>query len=183
MGDLLRREMRNRTEFGIKIQDLMHSGNLVPDEIASEVLMVRLNKEDCANGFVLDGYPRTVEQAKFLLNTISDISKAIYISCDDEYLLERMTARRICSGCDRIYNLAVSPPKFEGVCDSCGAVLIQRSDDNETVVKERITIYHELTMPVVNFFEEENCLITINGDGNIEDISIAIFAALDAVSF
>jgi adenylate kinase len=180
-GDLLRHEMKNKTELGGKIHEAMETGNLVPDPYVVQVLAARLSKKDCRDGYVLDGFPRTVTQAHLLVNLTDndDVDKAIYISCSDEHLLARLTARRICPNCDRIYSVVVSPPNTENVCDICQAKLIQRPDDKEVIVADRIAIYHKMTEPVIDYFEKEGLLVRINGEGNIEDISKAIFTALE----
>ena len=177
-GSLLRHEIQTQTELGAKIERIMESGNLVSDQYVAEVLVSRLNKDDCANGFLLDGFPRKLNQARALSFLAGDIDRVIYIDCSDRLLLERMTTRRICSDCDSIFNVITFPPKVEGVCDKCNATLVQRPDDNEAAVAERIAIYHKMTQPVIKYFEQEGILVRVCGEGNVDDISQAIFAAL-----
>ena len=179
-GSLLRHEIQTQTELGIKIEHIMESGNLVSDQFVAEVLVTRLNKDDCAEGFLLDGFPRTLNQAKALSVLAGDIDRVIYIDCSDHLLLERMTTRRICSDCESIFNVVTFPPKIEGICDKCGATLVQRPDDNEVAVAERIAIYHKMTEPVIEYFEKEGLLVRVSGEGDVDDISQAIFKALES---
>ncbi|MCL2874553.1 MAG: adenylate kinase [Defluviitaleaceae bacterium] len=178
-GNLLRHEIQMQTELGLEVEDMMKSGSLVPDRFVEEVLMTRLKKDDCANGFLLDGFPRTIDQAKSFDGIVREVDHVIYVDCSDSLLLERMTTRRICSNCNSIFNVVTFPPKIDGICDNCGAELVQRPDDNEVSVAERIAVYHKMTEPVIEYFEEKGLLIRVRGEGDVDDISNSIFAALE----
>jgi len=178
-GNLLRQEIQMQTDIGLAVEDMIKAGSLVPDECVKEVLDIRLRQDDCANGFLLDGFPRTIDQAKAFDEIVREVDHVIYVDCSDSLLLKRMTTRRICSNCNSIFNVVTFPPKVDGVCDNCGAKLVQRPDDNEVAVSERISIYHKMTEPVIEYFEEKGLLVRVSGEGNVDDITNAIFEALE----
>ncbi len=155
MGDIFREIMKKDSSFGEKIRGYVGKGLLVPDEIVIEVLEKRLNKISKGKGFILDGYPRTVEQAK-KLETITEISVIILLVVPDWIIIERLSTRRICKDCGTVYNILFLKPKVEGVCDSCGGTLYQRSDDNPEVIKRRIEVYTAQTKPILQLFKEKN---------------------------
>ncbi len=166
-GDLFREHLKNQTEIGKQVQDFLNSGKLVPDEITIEILKQRITQEDCIKGFILDGFPRTIPQAKALAK-ISNIDVVTNLNIPEEILIEKACARRVCKDCGDIYNLAdvnqngiIMPgmfPKEEGKCDKCGGELIQRKDDNEATIKERLEIYKRETEPLINFYKKQGIL-------------------------
>jgi len=174
MGDILREEVAKKTPLGEKVNVYMSKGELVPDEIVIEVLKKRLQEADCTNGFILDGFPRTLNQAKALDNMLSElnlkIDAVIYIEVPDEEIMKRLSLRRTCKVCGRIYNLHYNPPKQDGKCDVCGGELIIRNDDKPEVIKNRLKVYNEQTKPLVNYYETHKLLIRINGVNTIDKV-------------
>lgn len=159
-GDLLRGEMKAGTELGKKAQDIMASGGLVPDELVNDMLVARIQRPDCREGFLLDGYPRTVEQAKFLDRLLEErgLGQPVVFHLDvpADVVVGRITARRQCSTCNRIYNTLYQPTKVEGICDFDGGSLFTRKDDNEQTVRERMHAYETLTNPVIEHYRSGN---------------------------
>lgn len=153
MGDIFREIMKEDTALGKKVKSYVEKGLLVPDEIVVDVLKHRLTKVSAGKGFILDGYPRTLEQAK-ILGDIAKIDVIILLMVPDWIIIERLSTRRICKNCGAVYNIRFLKPKVEGVCDKCGGPLYQRSDDTPEVIKKRIQIYEEQTKPILQFFEE-----------------------------
>ena len=178
-GDLLREETNNKTELGLKIIDIMNSGGLVSDDIVSALLAKRIKKDDCKKGYILDGYPRNVSQAEGLNDITGGIDKVILISVEDDKIIERMAGRRSCPKCAQMYHIKYNPPKSEGICDSCGAELIQRKDDNEQTVKNRLEVYHSNTAPVIEYYRQKGLVCEFNGEGEIEKISREIINTLE----
>lgn len=178
-GDLLREETASKTELGLKIIDIMNSGQLVSDDIVTTLLKKRIAKDDCKKGFILDGYPRNVAQAEGLEDVVGTIDKVVLIDADDSVIVERMSGRRGCPKCGQMYHVKYNPPKVEGKCDSCGAELIQRKDDNEETVKNRLSVYHTTTAPVVDFYEKKGLVLKINGVGDIDEISNTLIKSLE----
>jgi adenylate kinase len=169
-GDLFREHLKNETEIGMKAKDIMASGQLVPDEITIEIVKERLGRGDCNNGFILDGFPRTVPQAE-ALQGIVEIDVVSNLVIPENILIEKACARRICKDCGDIYNIAdirregvIMPPmnpKIEGKCDKCEGDLIQRKDDNEETIKDRLEVYKNETQPLIDFYRDKNLLIDI----------------------
>ncbi|MCD6381521.1 MAG: adenylate kinase [Candidatus Aenigmarchaeota archaeon] len=157
-GDLLREEVSKGSELGKKAKEYMDKGELVPNEIVLEILKQRLQQPDCEKGFILDGFPRNLEQAK-ILDEITEIDKVIYLDVPDEIIIERLSNRRICKKCGAIYNLKTMPPKVPGKCDICGGELYQREDDKPEVVKNRLVVYRENTTPLINYYKEKGILV------------------------
>lgn len=178
-GDLLREQMKQGTELGKKVSEIMNAGGLVSDEIVSAMLAERIKADDCKNGYILDGYPRNVSQAEGLDAITGPLDKVVCIDVDDSIIVDRMTGRRGCPKCGAMYHVKYNPPKEEGICDVCGEVLIQRKDDNEETVKNRLNIYHETTAPVINYYDEKGLLVKINGVGDIDEIFNAVVNALE----
>jgi adenylate kinase len=178
-GDLLRENIKNLTEIGKKAKEFMNEGKLVPDEIVIEVLKQKIYSTDCENGFILDGFPRTIEQAK-ALQEITNIDLVLNLNLPEDILIEKICARRVCENCGDIYNIAdinrsgvkMPPmnPKKEGICDKCNGKLIQRDDDNEIIVKERLEIYKKQTKPLIDFYKEKNKLKEIYIKGPPEEM-------------
>lgn len=178
-GDLLRDEINLKTELGLKIIDIMNAGQLVSDEIVGQLLSNRIKKDDCKNGFILDGYPRNVTQAEGLPSIVGEIDRVVLITVDDELIIERMVGRRGCPKCGQMYHIKNNPPKQEGICDECGTALEQRKDDNEETVKNRLLVYHTSTSPIIDYYKNKGLLLEINGVGNIDKISEQLIDALE----
>ena len=157
-GDLLRDEIRRDTELGRTASEIMKAGKLVPDEIVADMVRARLSQPDCANGFILDGYPRTVPQAHLLDKVLADLGLTldcvVYLKVDDEVILKRLTARVSCKDCKAIYNRLFMPPKQEGICDACGGELIQRADDSLETAQNRLKVFYEQTSPLLDLYRE-----------------------------
>ncbi|MCP4179436.1 MAG: adenylate kinase [bacterium] len=167
-GDIFRKEIKNGTELGKKAKAYVESGGLVPDELVADMVTKRLSEEDCEKGFILDGFPRTLNQAELLKNTIKNINKeidaVIYFQAGDELLLKRLTARLMCRDCGGNFNKIFSPPKIEGKCDICKGELYQRKDDSLETAKSRLELYHKETAPLVDFYEKEKILYSVNSE-------------------
>ena len=157
-GDLLRDEIRRDTELGRAASEIMKAGKLVPDEIVADMVRARLSQPDCAQGFILDGYPRTVPQAHLLDKVLADLGLTldcvVYLKVDDEVILQRLTARVSCKDCKAIYNRLFMPPKQEGICDACGGELIQRADDSLETAQNRLKVFYEQTSPLLDLYRE-----------------------------
>lgn len=161
-GELLR-AARDDPEIGETIRKYQDSGELVPDEIVIQILKKRLEQDDAKNGFILDGFPRTLEQAK-ALETITNIDVVVNLDVPEEILIKRLSARRQCKKCGAIYNLLYLKPKVDGICDKCGGELYQRDDDKPEAIKERLRVYHEKTAPLIDYYKEKGIMITITTD-------------------
>jgi adenylate kinase len=173
-GDMFRAAIKESTELGLQAKSFMDSGNLVPDEVTIGIVRERLSKEDCAEGFLLDGFPRTVAQAEALEDILSDLHKninfVINIDVDQEFLMERLTGRRICKSCGSTYHLVFNPPAKDGVCDRCGGELYQRADDNAETVQNRLEVNQKQTKPLLDFYEGKGYLRNINGQQDIRKV-------------
>ena len=176
-GDILRNEMKNKTEIGNAISELMDKGILVSDEIVTGLLKERIKNDDCKNGFILDGYPRTLSQAG-ILDTITSIDRVISVEVTDEVIIERMTGRYMCSECGFIYHLVYHPPKEHLICDKCGGKLIQRDDDKAKTVINRLETYHKVTEPIKEFYKAKDVLILVDGTKEINEITDEIVVNL-----
>jgi adenylate kinase len=180
-GDLFRENLRNQTPIGQKAKSYMDSGQLVPDDIVLDMLFDRLLKEDCAKGYILDGVPRTIPQAEALDNRLAAANAnviAISLEVPDEIIIERLTGRLVCEKCGTIYHKIYSPPKQSGICDRDGAKLIQRKDDSEDVVKERLRVFHAQTEPVKDYFKNKGNLILIDSSVSKENTITQIDTSL-----
>lgn len=179
-GDLFRENMKNNTLLGQKVKSFMDAGKLVPDEIVLDMLFDRVSRPDCANGYVLDGFPRTIPQAEAFDKRLSDGQKVIVLNLDvkDETLIKRTAGRLSCKSCGHIQNKFFSPPLKEGICDKCGGELIQRADDKEEVVKERLRVYHEQTKPLIVYYQKQGRLTTIDGEKSPDQVFNALKAAI-----
>ena len=157
-GDILRAEVAKGTPAGQEAAVIMKAGKLVPDELVCSMVKSRLAEPDCANGFILDGFPRTIPQADRLSAVLAELGKeidyAIYLKVDDSVLIQRLTARLNCRGCDAIYNKLFMPPKTEGICDKCGSELFQRADDSLETAKSRLAVFHKQTQPLIEYYEK-----------------------------
>jgi len=173
-GDMFREAARSGTELGRKIKEIMERGDLVPDELVNEMVKERLSRDDCKDGFILDGYPRTVAQAEALDSILRDLGTkltyAIFFEVPEEVVVQRLTNRRICPKCGRIYNLLTMPPKEDELCDVCKVKLVQRDDDKEEVVRRRYKVYMENTVPVVEYYQKKDKLRKIDGTIGVENV-------------
>ena len=173
-GDILRDAVKEDSPLGKKVQGFMNEGSLVPDEVVIEIIAERLKKPDCKNGFILDGFPRTVAQAEALGTILTKMSlkidHLINIEVDDQELLKRLTGRRTCKKCGKGYHVIFDPPKEKDICNECQGNLYQRDDDKEETIKSRLRVYHEQTAPVIDYYEKKNLSRSINGVGKIDDI-------------
>lgn len=178
-GDALREVIRSGSELGQQVKGLMDQGKFVPDEIVTEIIRDRVSSPDCANGFILDGFPRNLAQAEALLNMGIRMNKALLINVPDEVLVERVQGRVVCSKCGASYHVTNNPPQEEGVCDKCGGCLEARSDDRPETVQARLKTYHELTDPVVDFYRGRGILSEIDGTADIETATAEILKILE----
>ena len=173
-GDIFRENIKNGTELGKKAQEYMNKGELVPDDLVIDLATSRLLEPDCANGFLLDGFPRTVYQAEkldeFLAAHDSKIDVVLDIAVEKEELITRLTGRRVCKTCGASFHVVSVPPKQEGICDFCGGELIQRADDNLETVTNRIEVYEAQTMPLVDYYENAGNIAHIHGAASLEDV-------------
>ncbi len=182
-GDMLRAAVKNRTILGMKAKEYMDKGRLVPDEVVVDLIKERLNESDSIGGFILDGFPRNVKQADVLENTLSqmdrNIEKVININVPNDVLINRLTGRRICSGCGEGYHIEFNMPAVENICDKCKSPLYQRDDDMEATILERLKVYRELTMPLIEYYERQGKLTTVDGVGTEEEIFGLIESAIN----
>lgn len=183
-GDLLREAVKNQTELGKKAKEYMDAGKLVPDEVVVGMVKERLQKDDCKNGFILDGFPRTVPQAESLDQTLADvgkkIDKVVSIEVPDSEVVERLSGRRTCENCGTMYHVKFNPPQQDGVCDKCGGKLYQRDDDNESTIKNRLQVYHDQTAPLKDYYSKKGLVKEIEGVGDISKIKEAVLKALES---
>lgn len=173
-GDMFRAAIKEGTEMGLKAKSFIDKGELVPDEVTIGIVQERLNKEDCADGFLLDGFPRTVAQADALENTLAEIGKkidyVINIDVDQDILMERLTGRRICKDCGATYHLIFNPSIEAGICDRCSGELYQREDDNEETVQNRLEVNMRQTKPLIDFYNAKGYLRNIKGQQHIDQV-------------
>lgn len=173
-GDMFRQAVKDQTPLGMKAKEYMDQGLLVPDEVTIGIVKERLSQKDCDNGFLLDGFPRTVPQAEALDRTLSELGKkidhVIHIDVPVDVLIPRLTGRRICKSCGATYHLIFNPTKVEGVCDKCGGELYQRADDSEETVTKRLEVNLAQTQPLLHYYKEKDLLQTINGEQDIEEV-------------
>jgi adenylate kinase len=177
-GDIFRANIKNNTELGQKAKTYMDQGSLVPDELTCDLVVDRIQQDDCVNGFVLDGFPRTIPQAEALENALAKLNEsmdfAIDVDVPDENIVNRMSGRRACLKCGATYHIVSIPPKKEGVCDNCGSELVIRDDDKPETVQKRLNVYHEQTQPLIDFYSKKGILKSVDGtqpmDKVFEDI-------------
>ncbi len=173
-GDIFRANIKNGTELGKKAKEFMDKGQLVPDELTVEILLDRVAQDDCKNGYVLDGFPRTIPQADVLdkeLTKLGDkVDYAINVDVPDENIIRRMSGRRACLKCGATYHIEHIPPKQEGICDTCGSELVQRDDDKPETVKNRLTVYHEQTQPLIDYYTKKDILKTVDGTKDMQEV-------------
>lgn len=178
MGDLLRAEIKEQSAIGKQIQEIINQGKLVADDTTLAVLKNRLGQADCQSGFILDGFPRNLEQAASL-DKLADITSALEIWIPDSDVISRIRDRRTCSKCQTIFHLVSSPPKQAGVCDNCGGELIVRDDDQEDAIKQRLVIYHQQTEPLIEYYQAQGKLIKIDGQPSIAEVNQEVFKKLN----
>ncbi|MBU5433417.1 adenylate kinase [Intestinimonas sp. MSJ-38] len=176
-GNLLRAAMQQGTELGKQVKEAMDAGKLVSDELIIQLVKERLGQEDCKNGYLLDGFPRTLAQAK-ALSGFAKIDGALSIEVSDSEIEHRMEGRRICSKCQATYHVEDNPPKVEGVCDKCGGQLVIRKDDTHDVVENRLHIYHEETEPVKEYYRQKGLLLAVRGQKKLANTTQLVFDAL-----
>ena len=183
-GDIFRANIKEGTELGMKAKSFMDAGGLVPDELVIDLVVDRLTWEDAKNGYVLDGFPRTIPQAEALTKALAEkgekIDAAIDIDVPDENIINRMGGRRACVSCGATYHIVNIPPKVEGKCDKCGADLILRDDDKPVTVKNRLEVYHEQTQPLIDYYKAEGVLKEVDGTVDMNDVFNAIVQILGA---
>ena len=176
--DIFRANIKNGTELGKKAKTYMDQGLLVPDELVVDLVVDRVNQEDCANGYVLDGFPRTIPQAEALTKALAGqgqkLDYAIDVDVPDENIVRRMGGRRACVGCGATYHLEYAPPKQEGICDTCGGELILRDDDKPETVTKRLGVYHEQTQPLIDYYTNAGILKRVDGTVDIDEVFQAI---------
>lgn len=181
-GDIFRANIKNGTELGKKAKQYMDQGLLVPDELTCDLVMDRIGQDDCENGFILDGFPRTIPQAEVLDKALTElgdkIDYAIDVDVPDENIIKRMGGRRACLSCGATYHIEHVPPKKEGICDKCGSELVLRDDDKPETVKNRLNVYHEQTQPLIDFYTRKGVLKTVDGTVDMKDVFAAIVAIL-----
>ena len=182
-GDIFRANIKNNTPLGQEAKKYMDEGKLVPDELTVKILLDRVAQDDCKNGYVLDGFPRTIPQAEVLdqeLTKLNDqIDYAIDVDVPDENIVNRMSGRRACLTCGATYHIEHIPPKQEGICDKCGSELVQRDDDKEETVLNRLKVYHDQTQPLIDYYTKKNILKTVDGTVDMKDVFAAITAILE----
>ena len=173
-GDIFRANIKEGTELGKKAKTYMDAGDLVPDELVCDLVVDRIQQDDCTKGFILDGFPRTIPQAEALTNALNAIEQkmeyALNIDVPDENIIHRMAGRRACVGCGATYHVEFNPTKKEGICDVCGEELILRDDDKPETVKNRLNVYHEQTKPLIEYYNKENITHTIDGTQTMDEV-------------
>lgn len=177
-GNMLREAVKNGTEAGLNAKKFMDAGELVPDEVVIGILKDRIAQDDAKNGFILDGFPRTVAQAEALENMGVQIDKVVEIDVPDEAITARMSGRRVCEGCGNSYHIEFKPTKIEGICDACGAKVVQRIDDKPETVQARLKTYHEKTAPLKDYYQSRGKLVTVQGQNEIAETSRLVLAAI-----
>lgn len=182
-GDIFRANIKNGTELGKEAKKYMDQGLLVPDELTVKILLDRVAKDDCKNGYVLDGFPRTIPQAEVLDRALSGMNDAIDVAVNvdvpDESIIRRMSGRRACLSCGATYHIEHVPPKKEGICDHCGQPLVLRDDDKPETVQNRLKVYHEQTQPLIDYYTGKGILRTVDGTQSMNDVFAAIVEILE----
>ncbi len=178
-GNILREALKSGTEMGLKAKTYMESGQLVPDEILIGIIKDRMKEPDCQNGFILDGFPRTIPQAEALDQMGAGIDVVLDIEVADEDIVTRMSGRRVCEACGSSYHVLYKQPKAEGVCDACGGTLVQRKDDHPDTVKERLNVYHNQTEPLKEYYSKQGKLRVVHGQDKVEDTTKMVLEALE----
>jgi Adenylate kinase (EC 2.7.4.3) len=181
-GDIFRANIRNATELGMEAKKYMDEGKLVPDELTVKILLDRVAQDDCKNGYVLDGFPRTIPQAEVLTAALEKMNDAVDFAIDvnvpDENIVNRMSGRRACLTCGATYHIVHIPPKQEGICDKCGSALVLRDDDKPETVLNRLKVYHDQTQPLIDYYTEKGILKTVDGTKDMQEVFEQIVSIL-----
>ncbi len=182
-GDIFRANIKNGTELGKKAKAYMDAGGLVPDELTVDLVLDRVKQDDCKDGYILDGFPRTIPQAEAFTAALEkeneNVDYAIDVEVPDENIVKRMGGRRSCPNCGATYHIEYIPPKQEGICDNCGETLVLRNDDKPETVQNRLKVYHESTQPLIDFYKELGALRTVDGTQSMQDVFDNIIAILE----
>ena len=185
-GDMLRANVRDQTALGIEAQNYMNEGRLVPDEVILGMIDSRLKEDDCKNGYILDGFPRTIPQAealdKLLKSNGHNLDCALVLDVKHEAIIDRLSARRSCKGCGRVYNLVFDPPEVDNTCGTCQDELYQREDDKEDTIKNRLKIYDEQTSPLIEYYKNKNLTKHVDASGDIHDVKANLIEVLEEKS-
>ncbi len=183
-GDMFRSALKNETPMGLKAKEFMDKGELVPDSVVNGLVEERISQDDCKNGYVLDGYPRTINQADALSDILEDkqqeIDVVISIDTSDETVIKRLTGRRVCVSCGAIYHVDNNPPEEQGVCDLCEGEVVQREDDKEETVRNRLEVYKKQTKPLIEYYEKKDLLVEVDGEQELSDVFADIKEILEA---
>jgi adenylate kinase len=186
-GDIFRREVRNGTELGRQVADIMSRGELVNDDLTVSIMGQEISSVDKSRGFILDGFPRNLAQAEALEGILQqlgiELDLVINLVVSDEKLLERGLNRRVCRKCGKPYNLAAAPPKVEGICDQCGSELVQRDDDREEAMLERFRVYREVTEPLVEYYRKQGILYVVDGEKPIDEVTTCILTEVERLGY
>ena len=177
-GAIIRNAIREKTELGKAAEEYIANGQLVPDELAIDMVSQRLKEKDCENGYILDGFPRTLPQAQVMDEIGIKLDSALNLVVKDDAIVERLSGRRECKACAAPYHVKFNPPQKDGVCDKCGGVLITRTDDVPETIRQRLSVYHQQTEPLIDFYKEKNLLVNAKGQDSIEDTTKAVLEAL-----
>ncbi len=181
-GNLFREFIDKRTELGLLAKSYIEKGTLVPDGIVIKMILQRISEPDCSTGWILEGFPRTLQQAEALDQVLAkqgkDVNKTIYVEVPEDELVRRLSGRLICKKCQAPYHIQSSPPEVANKCDKCGGELYQRLDDNEQTVKERLKVFKELTIPILGYYKEQDKLVTVKGNQGIQEVAEEILSKL-----
>ncbi len=181
-GDIFRANLREKTPLGLEAKHYMDQGLLVPDELTTNMVLSRLQEEDCRNGYILDGFPRNLNQARALTEALAalgqEIDFVIHLEIEQDVILHRMEGRRVCERCGASYNLKSLPPRVEGVCDYCGGAVVQRPDDAPETVLKRLDVYHEQTAPILDYYRELGKEAQVDSGASIDEVRAALIAIL-----
>ena len=180
-GNIIRAALKNQTEMGLVAKKYIEAGELVPDDVVIGIIKERLGEDDCQNGFILDGFPRTIPQAEALDNMGFLIDVVLSLEVADSEIVNRMSGRRVCLACGQSYHVQYKKPQKDGVCDACGADLVIRNDDKPETVINRLNVYHEQTEPLKDYYGKKGILVSVDGKSTVEDTTAAVFAALESV--
>lgn len=180
-GNIIRAALKNGTEMGKVAKSYIDAGDLVPDEVVIGIIKDRLAEKDCADGFILDGFPRTIPQAEALDKMNIDIDIALSLEVPDEKIVKRMSGRRVCAACGASYHIEYKKPEKEGICSLCGGELVTRKDDEPETVLNRLKVYHTQTEPLKDYYAKQNKLVTVEGREEVADTTAAVFAELDKI--
>lgn len=177
-GFIIRQAIADKTEIGIMAKDLIDKGQLLPDDVVIKLLVDRIKSDDCKNGYILDGFPRTIAQAEALEEMGIKIDHVVDIELPDDIIIERLSGRRECSVCGSTYHISHNKPSVDGKCDSCGGELVRRKDDEPETIKNRLAVYHKQTEPLIAFYKQRGVLLPIDGQGEVAETTNKVFKAM-----